>query len=278
VLNGLRAPLIVALSMAAAAATEAALDFLEKKRIAMIDHSALVTGMLGAFLLPPQIPLWVAPVVSIFAIAIVKKPFGGVGRNFLNPALAGCALCVLMFPALFRTAAAAGLADAPVNMATVVNLLSGYQGALIGGASAGALLAGAIVLWCLRIGDAVVPTAFFGSAFVMFWCSAKNGTMFAAPALLLALQFVVSGGLPLVALFMAADPVTSPVTKRARFLFGIGCGVLTVILCKAGAQSANYGVVFAVLLMNLTVPWLDRYCRRRPFGAVGKKLMVIFRR
>jgi Na+-translocating ferredoxin:NAD+ oxidoreductase subunit D len=251
-LNGVHVLLIIALSMAAAAAAEWGIRSIEEKRPVMIDGSAGLTGLLLACSLPPQVPLWMAPLGSLFAIAIVKMSFGGRGRNFLNPALAGRAFCVLSFPVVFASAAT------PVSGETFLNLIAGYQGGWIGGSSAGALLLGAIVLWCLRIIDFTLPLAFIGSSLVLFWLGGEGH------GLLSVLLQIGTGGLLLGAFFMATDPVTSPKAASARLLFGTGCGALTFLFRKFG--SADNSVMYAVLLMNLMVPYLDRYCGRRPMG------------
>jgi len=250
--NGVRALLIIALSMAAAAATEWVFRCVAEKRPVMIDGSAGLTGLLLACSLPPQVPLWMSPLGSLFAIAIVKMSFGGLGRNFLNPALAGRAFCVLSFPMVFAAA------FMPVSGETLLNLVTGYQGGWIGGSSAGALLLGAVVLWCLRIIDFTLPLAFIGSSFVLFWLAGEGHGPVSA------LFQITTGGLLLGAFFMATDPVTSPKAPLARLLFGTGCGVLAFIFRRFG--STNDAVMYAVLLMNCMVPYLDRYCGRRPMG------------
>ena len=247
--NGVHALSIIAVCVAAAAATEWMFLSREKKRPVMIDGSAGVTGLLFAFSLPPHAPLWTALLGSVFAIAIVKMTFGGLGRNFLNPALAGRAFCALSFPAVFAAAAAPPLS---VSGAPLLHLLTGFQDGWIGGSSAGALLAGAIVLWCLRTIDFTVPLAFIGSAGALFW--------FFGGSFISALLTVGTGGLLLGAFFMATDPVTSPKSVPARLLFGTGCGALAFLFRKFG--SANDSVMYAILLMNLAVPYLDRYCGR----------------
>jgi electron transport complex protein RnfD len=256
--NGVHSFFIIALTAAAAVTTELTFVLIEKKRPVVIDGSAGLTGLLLALSFPPQTPLWMGPLGSLFAIAIVKHAFGGLGRNFLNPALAGRAFCALAFPA----AVAAGAAPAvPFSGSALLDVAGGYPGGWIGGSSAGALLLGAAVVWSLRIIDVTLPLAFAGSAFVAFWLDAGTGHgLLSGHALTYALLQIGSGGLLLAALFMATDPVTSPQVPSARLLFGIGCGVGTFFFRKFGG--ANNGVVYAVLLMNLAVPYLDRYCGR----------------
>ncbi|MBN2188179.1 MAG: RnfABCDGE type electron transport complex subunit D [Chitinispirillaceae bacterium] len=255
--NGPRVLLAAALSMAAAAVSEWAFRIVAERRMAMIDGSAGVTGLLLACTLPPQVPLWVPPLGALFAVAVVKMAFGGLGRNFLNPALAGRAFCVLVFPAVF------GLLSSPpaaVPGGALSSFFLGGQGGWIGGSSAGALLAGAAVLRALRIIDMTVPLSFLASSFILFWLAGEGQGALAA------LAQAGTGGMLLCALFMATDPVTSPKAFGARLLFGCGCGALA--FCFRDAGTAGDGAMYAVLLMNCFVPYCDRYCgrllRRRP--------------
>jgi len=249
--NGAYVLLVAAVSVASAALAEWVFRIVAEKRPVMIDGSAGLTGLLLACTLPPQVPLWVPLVGSVFAIAIVKMAFGGLGRNFLNPALAGRAFCVLAFPAVFS---AMSSPHAPVPGETLFPLVVGYQGGLLGGSSAGALLLGAAVLWGLRIIDVTLPASFIGSSFLLFWLAGVGH----GP--LEALVQTCSGGLFLGALFMATDPVTSPKTSIARLLFGTGCGVLAFLFRNIGR--AGDSIMYAVLLMNCIVPYCDRYCGR----------------
>jgi electron transport complex protein RnfD len=249
--NGPRVLLAAAVSMAAAAFAEWVFRIIAERRAVMIDGSAGVTGLLLACTMPPQIPLWVPPLGAVFAVTIVKMAFGGLGRNFLNPALAGRAFCVLVFPAVFGV-----LSSTPVAVPgdTLLSFFIGGQGGWIGGSSAGALLAGAAVLWGLRIIDMTVPVSFSASLFLLFWLAGAGHDP------LPALEQISAGSMLLCALFMATDPVTSPKASGARLLFGCGCGALAFLFRNAG--TAGDGVVYAVLLMNCMVPFLDRWCGR----------------
>ena len=249
--NGAYVLLVAAVSMASAAAAEWVFLIVAEKRLVTIDGSAVLAGLLLACTLPPRVPLWVPPVGSVFAIAIVKMAFGGLGRNFLNPALAGRAFCVLVFPAVFS---AVSPPLVPVPGESLLPLVIGYQGGWIGGSSAGALLFGAAFLWGMRIIDVSLPVSCIGSSFLLFWLAGVGH----GP--LEALVQTCSGGLFLGALFMATDPVTSPKTSIARLLFGTGCGVLAFLFRNIGR--AGDSIMYAVLLMNCIVPYCDRYCGR----------------
>jgi Na+-translocating ferredoxin:NAD+ oxidoreductase subunit D len=247
--NGPGVLLTAAVSMAAAAAAEWVFRIFAERRRVMIDGSAGVTGLLLAFTLPPQVPLWIPPLGALFAVAIVKMAFGGLGRNFLNPALAGRAFCMLAFPAVFGF-----LHSAPVAVpggGTFLSFLVGHGGGWIGGSSPGALLAGAAVLWGLRIIDMTLPVSFFATSFLLFWLAGEGH------GALSALGQAGTGTMLLCALFMATDPVTSPKAFGARLLFGCGSGVLAFLFRDAG--SAGDGIVYAVLLMNCMVPFLDHF-------------------
>lgn len=218
--NGPRVLLTAAVSMAAAALAEWVFRIIAERRTMMIDGSAVLTGLLLAYTLPPRVPLWIPPLGAVFAIVIVKMAFGGLGRNFLNPALAGRAFCMVVFPAVFGA-----LPSPPIAVPgdTLWSFLIGYQGGWIGGSSVGALLAGAAVLWGLRIIDMTLPVSFFAASFLLFWLADVGHDPLSA------LVQVGTGSMFLCALFMATEPVTSPKASGARLLFGFGCGALAFL-------------------------------------------------
>jgi Na+-translocating ferredoxin:NAD+ oxidoreductase RnfD subunit len=251
--NGPYVLLVAAVSMAAAAAAEWVFRSAAGKRPVMIDGSAAcLTGLLLACSLPPQVPLWMPPIGAVFAVAIVKMAFGGLGNNFLNPALAGRAFCALAFPAVWSSAPSPLV---PLPGETLFSFVAGFPGGWIGGASAGALLLGAAVLWDLRIIDATLPASFAGSAFFLFWLAqGPRG----------ALEQITAGGVLLSALFMATDPVTSPKAFGGRLLFGTCCGSFAFLFWRSGINGHN--VMYAVLFMNCVVPYIDRFFRPRVEG------------
>jgi electron transport complex protein RnfD len=278
-LSGPHALYSIVLSIAAAAAAEWTIVFAVRRKPAIPDGSAAVTGLLVALSLPPSMPLWMAPAGSLFAIALVKMAFGGLGRNFLNPAMAGRAFCAVAFPVLFSAGASApgGGVSLPAGAHEVSNALlnffTGYQSGWMGGSSAGALLIGAILLSVLRVIDFTLPLSFIGAAFLLFWCTGESHAVFSGTAMLAALFQVLGSGLLFGAFFIATDPVTSPSTARARPLFGAGCGALTFVFQQSGNPDGS--VMLAVLLMNFTVPYMDRYLMHRTIGARrGKTVRV----
>jgi electron transport complex protein RnfD len=266
-LTGLHALYSMLFSIISATAAEWIISFFVNKKRSIPDGSAALTGLIVALSLPPLLPLWIAPIGSLFAITLVKMAFGGLGRNFLNPAMAGRAFLAASFPALFGAAAipaaweSAIPAGTPAINSALLNFLTGYQCGWMGGASAGALLLGALLLWSLRIIDFTLPLAFIGTVFLLLWCTDSNNPLFSPAALLAPLFQLLSGGILFGAIFLATDPVTSPSNARARLVFGIGCGAVTFLFQKFG--SANDSIMQAVLIMNCTVPYMDRYLAPR---------------
>jgi Na+-translocating ferredoxin:NAD+ oxidoreductase RnfD subunit len=202
-------------------------------------------------------------------VFVAKLAMGGLGRNFLNPALAGRAFLLLSFPGVFAAADIAAPLPGAADPSALINLLIGYQGSWIGTVSTVALLAGAAVLWYFRIIDFSLPFAFIGTAFVLFWTGNGQGGLFTAGALFESLFDIITQGIVVAALFMATDPVTSPTGARARIFAGVLCGAFAWFFHMTGQGSGS--PMYAVLVMNCLVPWLDRLFVRRPLGLRGKK-------
>ena len=266
---GLRALVLTAVSMAAAAAAECLWSLLLKKRNTLPDCSALVTGMLLALTLPVTCPVWVAAIGSVFAIVVVKLMCGGLGQNIFNPALAARALLVLVFPvALTRYAEVDAAASAtPLHHMvqpalpeeSILDMFLGNCPGSIGELSALALLAGGAYLVWRRVISARIPVAYIGTVAVLTLVFHKTDNAIAWMA-----YSLFSGGLMLGAIFMATDYATSPVTALGQVLYGIGCGILTVIFRYFGLFPE--GVTYAILCMNLLTWALDRYTPPRRFG------------
>jgi len=286
--------LILTATAAAVLAEWCIATFVTRQPRALSDGSAMVTGLLLALTLPPTLPPWMAALGSIVAIAIVKWPFGGLGGNLVNPALAGRAFLMLSFPAAMTTFIAPvagtinGLADSLDGIAAAtplaclrhsaltgtleplvfqdafVNMFLGNIGGCIGETSALALLFGAIILWYRQIIGIRIPFFFVLTVFVLFWLFNGAGGILTTEAMIIPVYQVLGGGLLLGALFMANDPVTSPVTSWGKIIFGTGCGALTFLFRKFGAHTE--GVMYAILLMNLTVPLIDRWLRPGAFN------------
>jgi len=272
-LYGFHVILLITAGTLTALTAEWAVASIRGRKPAMPDAGAALTGLLLSLSLPAQMGLWGAVTGSLFAIIFVKIACGGLGRNFLNPALAGRAFVILVYPAVF--AKAGELSLFPVlspSRESILNLLLGYQGGWLGSASVAALLAGAIALWLFRITDFFIPVAFLAGAFFFFWISA-GAAMFHAAGPSEALCRIMSGGLPLVALFMATDPVTSPMSMLGRILFGLGCGIITFVMSRYG--SGNDAAMYAVLVMNLTVPYFNKYIVSKPTLAGFRRPMLL---
>ena len=275
---GIRALWVTVLSMATAVAAEWLWSLLLKKRNTLPDCSALVTGMLFALTLPATTPYWVVAFGSAFAIIVVKLMCGGLGQNIFNPALMARAVVMLLWPASITRYAAIGVdgvtASTPLHHMvmpalpeeSVMDMFLGLCPGSIGELSAWALIAGGIYLVARRVISARIPVAYLGTVAVLTLVFHKTDD-----ALSWMLYSLFSGGVMLGAIFMATDYATSPVTARGQIIYGIGCGVLTVLFRYYGIFPE--GVTYAILLMNACVWTIDRYTAPRRFGTGkgGKK-------
>ena len=276
---GWRPILVTAVSVASCVLFEFGYRKLMKKPDTYGDLSAAVTGVLLAFCLPPTAPWWLPVIGALFAIVIVKQLFGGIGKNFLNPALAGRAFllasyAVLMtswMPTNFQHVDAATFATpmaslhqgalAPVGLGA---MLLGNVGGSIGEISSVALLLGGAYLVYRKVISLRIPLSFIGTVAVITLIFSRGNGHFAWM-----LQNVFSGGLLLGAIFMATDYCTSPVTPKGQIIFGVGCGLLTVLIRYFGSYPE--GVSYAILIMNLTVWMIDKNTAPRRFGTEAKK-------
>ena len=267
---GFRALLVAVVSMAAAVATEVLYSVILKKRITVIDGSALVTGLLFAMTLPVSVPLWIVAGGSAFAILAVKLLCGGLGQNIFNPALLARAFVMLLFPAAltaYSTGADAVSSATPLHHMVMpalpeVSLMDMFLGncpGSIGELSALALLLGGVYLVVRKVISPRIPVAYIGTVAILTLVFFKT-----EDALSWMLYQLLSGGLMLGAIFMATDYVTSPVTKLGQYIYGIGCGVLTVLFRYFGLFPE--GVTYAILLMNLCVWVIDRYTPPKIYG------------
>ena len=271
---GFRALLVTLISMVSAVVAELLYSLLFKKRNTLADCSALVTGMLFALTLPATTPYYVVALGSAFAIFFVKLLCGGLGQNIFNPALAARAFMLMLFPvALTRYAEVDGVSSAtPLHhmvMPTlpeqsILDMFLGNCPGSIGELSALALIIGGIYLVVRKVISPRIPLAYIGTVAVLTLVFSKTD----APVAWM-LYSLFSGGLMLGAIFMATDYATSPVTAKGQIVYGIGCGVLTVIFRYFGLFPE--GVTYAILLMNACVWVIDRYTAPRRFGVKGGK-------
>lgn len=272
---GLRALLVTLISVAGCVFFEWAWCALMKKPSKLYDMSAMVTGVLIAFVCPPTIPYWCILLGDFFAIVIVKQLFGGIGRNIVNPALAARAF-MFSWPVLMTNWVSPG-ADA-VSAATplaamhqgtmpdagILDMFLGNIGGCIGETSAALLLIGFAYLLIRRVISARIPVAFLGTVAALAFLFPQGND----PLLWTAAQ-LCTGGVMLGAIFMATDYVTSPVTHLGQVIFGIGCGAVTILIRYFGGYPE--GVSYAILVMNCCVVLLDRIGRPKQFGAQKKE-------
>jgi Na+-translocating ferredoxin:NAD+ oxidoreductase subunit D len=236
------------------------------------EQSAVVTGLLLAFCLPPALPLWMGALGSAFGIVIAKHLFGGLGYNIFNPALIGRCFLLASFPVAMThwispidavsTASPLGMLKESLKgpLPSVTQLLVGNVSGSLGETSAVAILLGGLYLWYRGHIDLRIPASFIGTVFALTSIIA----MVTGKGISYPLFHLFAGGLFLGAFFMATDWVTTPVTQLGRILFGIGCGSLVVLIRVKGGYPE--GVAYSILLMNIVTPLLDRYTKARVFG------------
>ena len=269
VIFGLRALLVVALTVASSVGFEALFNLITKKKQTVGDLSAVVTGLLLALNLPATIPLWQCVVGALFAIVVVKCLFGGLGQNPVNPAITARVFMLVAFGSMATAAfptvvdTVAGATPLASEQATsLTDLLLGLHGGAIGETCAAALLVGFIYLLVRRVISWHLPVVFIGTVFLASLC--MEGFNFTA-----ALAAVLSGGLLIGAIFMATDYVTSPATAWGKVIFGVGAGLITFMIRYFGVYPE--GVSFAILLMNIVTPFIDSWTKHKVFGKGGKQ-------
>lgn len=265
---GPKALLLIVLTIASCVATEWVFEKIVHKKSTIGDLSAVVTGLLLALNLPVTLPWWEAVLGGVFAIAIVKMMFGGLGQNFMNPALGARCFLLIAFAAdmtNFQTDAYTGATPLAAMRSgetiDAMNALIGRTAGTIGETSTIAILVGAIILILFGVITLAIPASYLIS-FVIFMLL-FSGHGFDSNYIVAQL---CSGGIMLGAFFMATDYVTSPITPNGRILFGICCGILTGLFRCFGANAE--GVSFAIILSNLLVPMIEKVTIPRAFGQV----------
>ena len=265
---GLSGLILLVFTTLAAVLTEAVCQWLAKRPVTVSDGSAVVTGMLLALILPPTFPLWMAAIGAIFAIGLVKVLFGGLGFNIFNPALAARAFLLASWPVAMTTWVRPFDAVTTATPLFLVNKMQaaapaywdmfiGNRAGSLGETSVLAILIGAAILFLARVVDWPAPTAYIGSVALLTFLLGHDP-----------LFGLLSGGLMLGAFFMATDYVTAPVTTKGRFIFGLGCGIMTVGIRYFGGFPE--GVNYSILLMNMLTPMIDKYARPKLFGGARK--------
>ena len=271
---GVRALILTAVSVATCIATEYIWQKILKRDIEAFDGSAILTGILFAFVVPVGMGLQYVIVGNFVAITLGKIVYGGLGHNIFNPALVGRAFVQASWPVAITTFAYDGKAGATVLDAMkrgipltdsliyeggnqYINAFLGQMGGCLGETSALALLIGGVYLIYKKQIDWKVPAVMIGTVFVLTWAMGANPFM-----------QILSGGLFLGAFFMATDMVTSPITGKGRVIFALGIGILVSLIRIKGGYPE--GTAYAILIMNGVVPLIDRYIRAKKFGGVSK--------
>ena len=267
---GISALIVTAVTVAACVLFEYAYCKLMGREVTINDFSAVVTGLLLAYNMPSGMPVWMAIVGAFIAIVIVKQLFGGLGYNFANPAIVGRialalgytgAMTTYVFPnnGIDALSAATPLGVASeLGASEYVTLLLGNHGGVLGETCAIALIVGGLYLIVTKVISPMIPVSYLATVAVLSFCFGMDPIV-----------QLLSGGLLLGAFFMATDYVTSPTTEKGKLIFGIGLGVITMLIRRFGTM--NEGVSFAILLMNLLVPYIDVLTRQDKLGIAKVK-------
>ena len=284
---GLRALTLTAVSVIGCVFFEWLYRFLMKKPQSIGDLSAVVTGMLLAMTCPVDLPYWTILIGDFFAIILIKQLFGGIGKNFINPALGGRAFLVGSYAGVMTTwinpavdkaplmGSTADIVTAATPMAylktgdvaalaseySVVDVFLGKIGGSLGEVSALLLIIGGVYLIWRKVINWQTPVAYIGTVAVLSFLFPKAGS-----SLEWMLYSIFGGGLMLGAFFMATDYATSPVTKKGQLIYGIGCGLFTVLIRYFG--SYNEGVCYSIMVMNCCTALIDKYTKPTRFGVV----------
>ncbi len=288
---GLGAIAVTAVSVASCVFFEWAIGkyMLKDPKPTVTDGSAIITGVLLAFNLPSNIPLWMVVVGALFAIGVVKMTFGGLGCNIFNPALAGRAFLLISFPVQMTTWPAPGQGFLTVDgetgatplalisqilkgdagkineLPSSLDMLIGNTGGCLGEVSAIAIIIGLVYMLAKKIITWHIPVSILATVFVFSGLMhLVNPTTYVSPE-----YELLTGGLLLGSVFMATDYVTSPMTKKGQLIYGVAIGFLTVVIRNWGAYPE--GMSFAILIMNAFTPLINNYCKPKRFGEVVKK-------
>ena len=272
---GLRALILIVAAIISAVFFEWLYEKIPKKPVTINDLSAVVTGLLLAMNLPASAPVWVAIVGSAFAIIFAKQLFGGLGQNFINPALAGRAFLLASYPTEMTTwvvpnglAADAATYATPLAQlkngtldASLGQLVLGQVGGTIGETCAIALIIGGIYLLYKHVISWKIPVIYIATVFILFAVIGRHGMR-------MPLQEIFAGGVMLGGIFMATDYASSPVTPKGQVIFAVGAGLLTYLIRTFGGYPE--GVSYSILIMNCCVPLIERFTEPTIFGALPK--------
>ena len=272
---GLRALILIVAAIISAVFFVCLYEKITKKPVTINDLSAVVTGLLLAMNLPASAPVWVAIVGSAFAIIFAKQLFGGLGQNFINPALAGRAFLLASYPTEMTTwvvpnglAADAATYATPLAQlkngaldASLKQLVMGQVGGTIGETCAIALIIGGIYLLYKHVISWKIPVIYIATVFILFAVIGRHGMR-------MPLQEIFAGGVMLGGIFMATDYASSPVTPKGQVIFAVGAGLLTYLIRTFGGYPE--GVSYSILIMNCCVPLIERFTEPTIFGALPK--------
>ena len=277
VLFGPRVLAVTATTVITAVLSEFAARKVMKRHNTIQDLSAVVTGVILAFNLPVSIPLWLAAVGSFVAIIVVKQMFGGIGQNFANPAIVGRIFLLIssgqamgnwVVPLSWKTDAVTGATPLAIlggetagELPSLFDMFLGLRGGCLGETCSVTLIIGGLYLLARKVISYKIPVAFIGTVAVIMLIAGKGDLEFVAYQLM-------SGGLLLGAFFMATDYVTSPTTPAGSVIFGVGAGLITALIRFWGGYPE--GVSFAILLMNILNPFIDKLTARKVFGGSEK--------
>ena len=277
---GARAIALTLVCLVACMFFEWAYNKLMKRPQTVGDLSAAVTGVLIAFNVPSSLPYWIAVIGCFVAIVIVKQLYGGIGKNLVNPAITARIVLFIAFatemttwPVPFTGADAKTgatplgiLAEGGGELPSNMDMFMGYIGGSMGEVSALMLLIGGLFLIWKKVISPITPVCFIGTVFVfafIYYAATGDGN-----ALHMAVFHVLAGGVMLGAFFMATDYVTTPILPMGKVIFGIGCGVITMLIRLYGQYPE--GVSFSILLMNVVTPLIDNFCQKRMYGGANK--------
>ena len=268
VIFGMRANVILLTCIVSAVLAEALFNLITRRKQTVGDLSAVVTGLLLGLNLSTNVPVWQCVIGSVFAVVVVKALFGGLGRNFANPAITARVFMLIAFssvaggamPAVVELEASATpleqLANGASQLPSLLDMFIGTYGGAIGETCTAALLLGFIYLLVRKVIRWHIPVVFIGTVFV---CS-----LIASGDVEYALYQILGGGLFLGAIFMATDYVTCPITTKGKVVFALGCGLITFIIRYFCAYPE--GVSFSILIMNILTPYIERFTANKPLG------------
>ncbi len=274
---GLKALILIVAAIVSSVFFEWLYEKITRKPVTISDLSAVVTGLLLAMNLPASAPVWVPIVGSAFAIIFAKQLFGGLGQNFINPALAGRAFLLASYPTEMTTwtaptgfsgadavAVATPLSELKAGTgltASLGDLIVGNVGGCIGETCAIALIIGGIYLLYKHVISWKIPVIYIATVFILFAVIGRQGVR-------MPLQEIMAGGVMLGGIFMATDYASSPVTPKGQVIFAIGAGLITYLIRTFGGYPE--GVSYSILLMNVCVPLIERFTEPTIFGALPK--------